>query len=481
MGNNPSKPAGAAPASPAAGPSTHSQQRRNPAGRRESLQHPSSNPTTAPQSLYESPNNSQAQSLASPNALTPKPYPHSHHRGSHSAGSSPVHGQSSSKPDDRMGNAQSRQAWREKQETRKREQEQEQQSNPVRVPGSSYDRRQKGPDSQFESSGPPRDPNYIPVSNLNFPPRLPLPIQEEVYTPGSPIISPADLASALDEAGSNGAFRRRTSLLSHTTVDEDETEDELQSFGLEGARGGTVPTLVEWKRPGDRVYITGTFAAWSKKYRMHRDPSTNVLSTVLELPPGTHHVKFIVDGEMQLSDELPTAVDYTNILVNYIEVNPDDIPQGTPSQDGVPEGVFPPQLLPPGIESKDHAPDSVGKTQPTDPEGPAEPVYYGDDVPPYLLDLDREEKTNRFQRAAGTVSDIPTPPSLPLFLGKSILNGTTPMKDDSSVLNMPNHTVLNHLATSSIKNEVLATSLTTRYKRKYVTTIMYRPTNVDDY
>jgi hypothetical protein len=53
-----------------------------------------------------------------------------------------------------------------------------------------------------------------------------------------------------------------------------------------------------------------------------------------------------------------------------------------------------------------------------------------------------------------------------LFLGKSILNGTTPMKDDSSVLNMPNHTVLNHLATSSIKNGVLATSGTTRYKRK---------------
>jgi hypothetical protein len=50
------------------------------------------------------------------------------------------------------------------------------------------------------------------------------------------------------------------------------------------------------------------------------------------------------------------------------------------------------------------------------------------------------------------------------------------MKDDSSLLNNPNHTVLNHLATSSIKNGVLATSVTTRYKRKYVTTILYKPT-----
>lgn len=60
----------------------------------------------------------------------------------------------------------------------------------------------------------------------------------------------------------------------------------------------------------------------------------------------------------------------------------------------------------------------------------------------------------------------PAPPSLPMFLNKSILNGATPMKDDSSVLVMPNHTVLNHLATSSIKNGVLATSATTRYKKK---------------
>jgi hypothetical protein len=64
-----------------------------------------------------------------------------------------------------------------------------------------------------------------------------------------------------------------------------------------------------------------------------------------------------------------------------------------------------------------------------------------------------------------------------MFLAKSILNGATPMKDDASVLIMPNHTVLNHLATSSIRQKVLATSATTRYKRKFLTTIMYKPTS----
>ena len=39
---------------------------------------------------------------------------------------------------------------------------------------------------------------------------------------------------------------------------------------------------------------------------------------------------FLVDNDMQTSDKLPTAVDYTNILVNYIEV-PYPEPQPSPA------------------------------------------------------------------------------------------------------------------------------------------------------
>ena len=169
---------------------------------------------------------------------------------------------------------------------------------------------------------------------------------------------------------------------------------------------------------------------------------------------------------MQLSKDLPTAVDFTNILVNYIEVSADDIPKPKPEQH-VPPGVYPPQVLQDaGTEVKDHEPASMGQTQLVEGEPKAEPVFWGKEVPKYLRDVDLPEHSKRYARAARGVTEFPTPPGLPLFLGKSILNGTTPMKDDSSVLNMPNHTVLNHLATSSIKNEVLATSITTRYKRK---------------
>ena len=206
-----------------------------------------------------------------------------------------------------------------------------------------------------------------------------------------------------------------------------------------------------------------------KKYAdlaLLNSPTTGHHTTVLQLPPGTHHVKFIVDGEMQLSNELPTAVDYTNILVNYVEVSADDIPKEALDEGKAPKDLDPPQMVHQNTETKDHAPDSVGTTQLVKEEPKTEPVFWGKVVPKYLHDVDLSEQSRRYQRAARGVSDFSTPPGLPLFLGKSILNGTTPMKDDSSVLNMPNHTVLNHLATSSIKHDVLATSITTRYKRK---------------
>ncbi|KAI4239462.1 MAG: hypothetical protein LQ349_000332 [Xanthoria aureola] len=371
-----------------------------------------------------------------------------------------------------MGNEQSKQSRQKQEEIEARRKEA---SGPVKVPG---ERRQRGPDTQFEPAGPARDIDYVPLSNLNFPPRLPLPIGEEDHTPGSPIITPADISSVLNDDEVDGVLPRQISVLSSTTADDDDVAgDELQPYPFDGSKR-TVPTTLRWKQGGDRIYVTGTFTSWSRKFRMHRDSDTNVPTAILQLPPGTHHVKFIVDGDMQISNELPTAVDYNNILVNYIEVSADDIPSDQPTATGtVPDGVYPPLVLPPGTEAKDHAPDSVGKTQSLEGDVSTKPVFWGGKIPEYLFDLEQPEETKRFQRANRGATDFATPPNIPVFLQKLILNGTTPMKDDNSVLNMPNHTVLNHLATSSIKNQVLATSVTTRYKRKYVTTMMYKPTD----
>ena len=93
-----------------------------------------------------------------------------------------------------------------------------------------------------------------------------------MYTPGSPIITPADINTALNDDGDvDEALPRKLSLLSHTTADDEEIDDDFQPYGLEGGRSGTVPTKITWMQGGDKVYITGTFTHWSKKYRMHRE------------------------------------------------------------------------------------------------------------------------------------------------------------------------------------------------------------------
>lgn len=42
---------------------------------------------------------------------------------------------------------------------------------------------------------------------------------------------------------------------------------------------------------------------------------------MLELPPGTHRLKFIVDDEWKCSNDLETATDPDGNLVNYVEVD----------------------------------------------------------------------------------------------------------------------------------------------------------------
>jgi hypothetical protein len=174
---------------------------------------------------------------------------------------------------------------------------------------------------------------------------------------------------------------------------------------------------------------------------------------------------------MQCSTFLPTTVDFGNNLVNYIEVSADDLPREVPvAAEGTGTPVANPQVQvqsPPKPAEPKATGDGEAKIKVAPRTKPVIPVgKFSSQIPQYLVDLDKAEDSAAYQYAAAAIEKLPTPPSLPGFLGKPILNAATPMKDDNSVLTMPNHTVLNHLATSSIKNNVLAVSATTRYKRK---------------
>lgn len=323
---------------------------------------------------------------------------------------------------------------------------------------------------------------------LTHPPRMPLPIEEEIHTPGSPILPPEEnpgLADMGELGDSADILTRKSSGLSAGTMDEEEGEE----LRVDKTRP-VVQTKLEWKAGGEKVYVTGSIFQWNRKRRLHPvDGKPGCFAATIHVLPGTHHVRFLVDGIMQTSPDLPTTVDFGNNLVNYIEVSPED-----PTKTIKPHAATPavtdkekaeassntaaPQVRPSrssSLSGKDQQPKAPPRNKPVLPQE----AYHGE-IPQYLQDFDQAEDSPAYQTAIAAIDKLPTPPSLPGFLGKPILNAAVLMKDDNSVLNMPNHTVLNHLATSSIKNGILAVSATTRYRNKCVTTIIYKPTSMDD-
>lgn len=167
---------------------------------------------------------------------------------------------------------------------------------------------------------------------------------------------------------------------------------------------------------------------------------------------------------MQTSPDLPTTVDFGNNLVNYIEVSSDDVPNPgdvtvTPT----------PQATPSEEKNQDQVGDKAEEQQQRSHKQVLPPEAFTRTYPQYLADYEADDTPDgqaAAQMAVLAIEKLDTPPSLPGFLAKPILNAATLMKDDNSVLNMPNHTTLNHLATSSIKNGTLAVSATTRYRDK---------------
>jgi len=71
--------------------------------------------------------------------------------------------------------------------------------------------------------------------------------------------------------------------------------------------------------------------------------------------------------------------------------------------------------------------------------------------------------------------DLSGPPILPPHLLQVILNKDTPMSCEPTLLPEPNHVMLNHLYALSIKDGVMVLSTTQRFKKKYVTTLLYKP------
>lgn len=115
-----------------------------------------------------------------------------------------------------------------------------------------------------------------------------------------------------------------------------------------------------------------------------------------------------------------------------------------------------------------------------DDESSHRKLEYINDIPPiftdpkvmeqYYVAIEKQSRSNSNQQQAWL-----HPPQLPPHLESVILNNFNSNDNNSGALPIPNHVVLNHLATTSIKHNTLAVASIVRYKRKYVTQVLYAP------
>ncbi|KIY63563.1 carbohydrate-binding module family 48 protein [Cylindrobasidium torrendii FP15055 ss-10] len=97
-----------------------------------------------------------------------------------------------------------------------------------------------------------------------------------------------------------------------------------------------------------------------------------------------------------------------------------------------------------------------------------------DQLTPRVLPVTTASGTDIAAFSGGSTPSSPTP--LPTPTAGPVVENEDAIADDNSVLPVPSHVILNHLSTSTVRDNVLAVAVTVRYKAKFLTTIYYKPT-----
>uniref|UniRef100_A0A3Q3WG54 Association with the SNF1 complex (ASC) domain-containing protein n=1 Tax=Mola mola TaxID=94237 RepID=A0A3Q3WG54_MOLML len=192
------------------------------------------------------------------------------------------------------------------------------------------------------------------------------------------------------------------------------------------------PTVFRWSGVAKDVFVSGSFNNWASKIPLNR--SQNNFVAIVDLPEGEHQYKFCVDGQWTLDPTGAVTTSKTGAVNNVIMVKRTDFE------------VFDALRL----DSEDSADLSDVSSSPPGP-------YHQD---AYVI---RSE------------DKLKHPPFLPPHLLQVLLNKDTGISCDPTLLPEPNHVMLNHLYALSIKDGVMVLSATHRYKKKYVTTLLYKP------
>jgi len=194
-----------------------------------------------------------------------------------------------------------------------------------------------------------------------------------------------------------------------------------------GSKG--LPTIFKYSGNAKEAYVCGTFSDWEK---IPMVKSQKDFVALVDLPVGEHQFKYYVDNEWTHDKTIPSVDNTCGSKNNVITIQQDDF-EAFSALD---------------MDSK--------VTNTRHHRGPE--AEFGQDIP----------GLNSFESKPG-------PPILPPHLLQVILNKDTPLSCEPTLLPEPDHVMINHLYALSIKDGVMVISSTQRFRKKYVTTLLYKP------
>lgn len=201
-----------------------------------------------------------------------------------------------------------------------------------------------------------------------------------------------------------------------------------------------LPTVFRWTGEAKSCFLSGSFDNWTTLVPLVK--SVHDFFTIIELPEGVYQYKYLVDNQWVCDNQQEKVLNSFGTHNNVISVRSSDFE------------VF--EALGMDSVATGHLKSSKGSDRPDSPIGD-----YGQFVP------GKEYSYHGVKHTA--------PPILPPHLLQVILNKEVPLHCEPSLLPEPNHVMLNHLYALSIKDGVMVLSTTHRYRKKYITTLIYKP------
>lgn len=256
---------------------------------------------------------------------------------------------------------------------------------------------------------------------------------------------------------------------------------------------------------------------FNQSQKPHYDASTGFDANIIQVA-GDHDTSLIQKKSNSFlfkvtrdEKESPQHVEYVDLAVSMTDARPDDHTSHPESQSDAHVGSHTGHS---GASRHDnHSYDEYRHPSMLSLNPPQPPDTFSSEIPEMFVNYD-------YFKSMSPNYELPEPPQLPAHLNNVLLNkisniqqqqhhhhhnhhhannipvGTDPSfnrpslrRADSSYYasnkqayhqSIPNHVILNHLMTTSIRNDVLTVACITRYSGKFVTQIMHSPATLGD-